>query len=358
MTKKFFELADKQELLRQLMNRLDSWNDRENQAKVSLLALAVNIIANNTALFDTNCQVNIEWIGDSLQAAMLRVIEKDAAMEHVDRLYGLVYRFVVELDLSREGDLSLELRRFLNYLVENEKEFTAEARRMAQYARQEMAVSIMKHLLGNTAIQNLRNLEKVSKEVNDRVDQWEGRIKYQMDAAGQLEESLKKYKEGFNFVGLYQGFDELSSTKKAELTGARKWLLLFGALAALPFAIELTLLYFNRDVIEQLKWVFIVSAIPAISLTLLAIYFFRITLRNIESVRAQLIQIELRKTLCRFIQSYAEYSKQLKENNIDALGKFENIIFSGLVSSDEKLPSTFDGLEQVATLVKAIRGQN
>lgn len=357
MAKKFFERPEIKEQLRQVKNKLDGLYERENSEKLNLLSQAVNIVANNTETFDSNCQVNIAWIGEGLLGAMDGVIAKDVTAQKIDHFYSLLYRFVVELDLTTKTDLSLELRRFQNYILEDKAAFTDEANRMALYARQEMPISVVKHLLGSDVIQNLRSLEIFSKDVDTKIEKWEGRITYQESAAAKLESSLKEYKTGFNFVGLHQGFDELSVAKKGEIDATRKWLLAFGLFALLPLTFELILIYFNRDVLDELKWLFLVSAIPVISLTLLAIYFFRIVLRNADAARSQLLQIELRKTLCRFIQSYAEYSKQLKENNIDALGKFESIIFAGLVSSDEKLPSTFDGLEQIAAVIKAIKGE-
>ncbi|MBU2325714.1 MAG: hypothetical protein KJ884_22405, partial [Gammaproteobacteria bacterium] len=61
-------------------------------------------------------------------------------------------------------------------------------------------------------------------------------------------------------------------------------------------------------------------------------------------LRAQLLQIDLRMTLCQFIDKYAEYSAQVKKNG-GSLDGFESVVFSGLVTIDEKIPSTFDGLE-------------
>jgi hypothetical protein len=62
-------------------------------------------------------------------------------------------------------------------------------------------------------------------------------------------------------------------------------------------------------------------------------------------------------SLCRFIQSYADYSIDIKEKNSEALSKFEAIIFSGLVGSEDKLPSTFDGIEQLTAFAKSITGK-
>ena len=100
----------------------------------------------------------------------------------------------------------------------------------------------------------------------------------------------------------------------------------------------------------------LIFLIPLISLEIILIYFFRVVLMNYRSVKAQILQIELRQTLCEFIQSYANYSSAIKEKDKEVLNKFENLIFSGVLSDPEKLPSTFDGLEQIAALIKNIKG--
>jgi hypothetical protein len=85
------------------------------------------------------------------------------------------------------------------------------------------------------------------------------------------------------------------------------------------------------------------------------IYFFRVVLSDYKFVQSQLLQVELRKTLCTFIQHYCEYSCEIKKKDPDALKKFENIVFSAIVSSDEKLPSAFDGIEQIGNLIKSAK---
>lgn len=67
------------------------------------------------------------------------------------------------------------------------------------------------------------------------------------------------------------------------------------------------------------------------------------------------MQIELRQTLCQFIQSYAGYSSEIKKQDAGALEKFESIIFSGVLSDPEKLPSTYDGMGQIGNLIKSIK---
>jgi hypothetical protein len=89
-------------------------------------------------------------------------------------------------------------------------------------------------------------------------------------------------------------------------------------------------------------------ALPTITIVVFLFYFLRVALGDMKSIQSQILQIELRMTLCQFIQNYAEQSKALKEQNKEGFEKFESLIFSSIVSSDEKIPATFDGVEQLA----------
>ena len=68
------------------------------------------------------------------------------------------------------------------------------------------------------------------------------------------------------------------------------------------------------------------------------------------------MQLELRQTLCQFIQSNVEYAQEIKNLDKEALEKFENLIFSGIVLNSDKIPGTFDGVESLASLVQALKG--
>lgn len=84
-------------------------------------------------------------------------------------------------------------------------------------------------------------------------------------------------------------------------------------------------------------------------------YYFRVVLINHISLRTQIMQIELRKSLCQFIQSYSDYSSEIRKNNPEALSKFEDVVFSNIMLSDDKIPSTFDGIEQIASLINSLK---
>ena len=53
--------------------------------------------------------------------------------------------------------------------------------------------------------------------------------------------------------------------------------------------------------------------------------------------------------------SYIEAHPQILDDK-EALEKFENLIFSGIVLNSDKIPGTFDGVESLASLVQALKG--
>jgi hypothetical protein len=96
---------------------------------------------------------------------------------------------------------------------------------------------------------------------------------------------------------------------------------------------------------------------PLLALELILLYFFRVVLSNFRGLQAQLLQLNLRVSLCQFIQSYSEYSSKIKKTDASALERFEAIVFSAVTSNADKMPATFDGVEQLAKLVSSLRSK-
>lgn len=91
---------------------------------------------------------------------------------------------------------------------------------------------------------------------------------------------------------------------------------------------------------------------PILGFEILLLYFFRFTLLHFNASKAQLLQLEVRMAICAFIEDYAKFTK---ENGGQDLSKFESMIFSAIAPDNEKMPSTFDGVDQLATFIKNIR---
>lgn len=218
-----------------------------------------------------------------------------------------------------------------------------------------MPISIFKSIANSDAIDSLKNFNAVSAKAEKLKDDWNSDLSEREGRVNSLKESLSKYENAFNFVGLYQGFDELSTEKKGERDGILLWLRLLSVLIVSPIVAELIFVYMHLDNIAAVKDGLLVSIFPTVSLVAISIYYFRVLLFNYKSVKSQILQIDLRKTLCRFIQNYSEYSCEMKKKDANSLDKFESIIFSGIVTDDGNLPSTFDGMDQIGKLIKAAK---
>ena len=94
--------------------------------------------------------------------------------------------------------------------------------------------------------------------------------------------------------------------------------------------------------------------LPFITVEILLLYFFRIFLQNFNSAKSQIMQLETRNSVCQFIEPYIKFKIENKDSEA-SLSSFESLVFSNLAPSDEKVPSTFDGLEQLGRLIKNIK---
>ncbi|OAL77334.1 hypothetical protein AY606_11660 [Acinetobacter sp. SFB] len=205
----------------------------------------------------------------------------------------------------------------------------------------------------STDLSKVEEFIRTRDETVSKIDTWSSEFDKKIVAVETLKNKLDTYETGFNFVGLYQGFTQLSMTKGKELTDLKWQYYILGViLLILPIA-ELIYVFCNLETLELNKLIFLV--IPTITLLIILFWFFRIILNEIKSIKSQIMQLELRMTLCQFIQSYADSSKDLKEKNPDGFEKFENLIFSSIVSSDDKIPATFDGLDSLSTFIKAFK---
>ena len=165
-------------------------------------------------------------------------------------------------------------------------------------------------------------MEKFKSEITDKIKEFEIRISEKINIAATLEETLNEQKTAFNFVGLSKGFENL----------------------------------LNKRLISELSTFWFLIALGII--VIIAPVVFRITLKHYHSIQAQIIQLELRQALCAFIQNYIEYAREMRDNDSrinDSLDKFENLIFSSIVSDSDKIPGTFDGLESLTSFISECR---
>jgi hypothetical protein len=345
------------EAIRALENTSEFLRSKEQNKKASQLGSILWIISKNAEEFDKNCQLNIGWIGTYTLNA-IKEIRTSFNNESVDALTAAIYRFIVEYDMSIKNDLSMEVRSFISSVVDNLETFSGNERRQIEFAQREMPIGIVKHIINSEEFGSLRNLTQIGQSIDQKINDWKLHLDATENKANSLGDLLKIQAQAFNFVGLHKGFSDLSDGIKRELKIARIGMGLFGFLVLVPgFMDVLLILTKGFDLSKSSLQNVVAVTLAVVSITLLFLYFFRLALRKADSCRAQLLQVQLRMSLCRFIQSYADYSNEIRAKNSDALAKFESIIFSGIVSSDDKLPSTFDGIEQLAAFAKSVTGK-
>lgn len=222
-------------------------------------------------------------------------------------------------------------------------------------------ISLVERTIENAkAVANYDSVQAYIKDVKN-YDARLAELREIQDDANKLKSVLDKYTEAFNFVGLYKGFSDLRKRKEREKNFRLFFLFILGGAALAPLIAKVYVALVNSakmtaselvnvadkssSFLDKLSFdtlnVDLAAALSFVGLELLILYFFRVTLHSLKSVRAQLLQIDLRMTLCQFIDKYAEYAQGKGE----ALKGFESVIFSGLVSVEEKLPATFDGFD-------------
>ncbi|WP_176672052.1 hypothetical protein [Mannheimia varigena] len=214
-----------------------------------------------------------------------------------------------------------------------------------------------------------RTLDENKQSLDMAIEDFSHKIEKTYSDTDALSKKLDGYKTAFNFVGLYDGFNSLSEIKNKQKNNTFWFSIFLGSvLVVLPLVLILfheSIGYFFTDIkfelntfkiTHEFNWV---RMLPVFGVELILLYFFRIVLNRLHVLQTEIVQIELRKSLCQFIQNYAKYAKEIRtlEDNkeVNILDKFENIIFSNILSNSDKVPSTFDGLEQLSNFIKEFK---
>ncbi|VVP73197.1 MULTISPECIES: hypothetical protein [Pseudomonas] len=302
-------------------------------------------VHSNPESYDERCIMNIAALGDRF---MDEVKSFDLGEQSAEHLFAYCYRFVIEYQLSSPHQISNELLEILTRV--SDFEYGA-ATTQVRYAGHQMLINVVQHYLYHPSLSSLKDLPDVIKRSESERESAEKAILDREIRVNALAEKLETYETAFNFVGLYSGFKSLKTTKVSEKRWNFFFLLGLGLLLLVPVVVKfLSVLYAPAKSEPDL-----IGLAALAGLELLLLYFFRVALQNFRSIKAQLLQIDLRMTLCQFVQSYAEYSKGAPEGSAGLLERFEQVVFSGIVNDESAIPSTFDGLDKLAELVGKIR---
>lgn len=276
--------------------------------------------------------------------------------------------------------------------------FSENAREHINYIMGELSTHLIRKLISSPEVKIIKEVSGTVSSAKLLTQEWNDKLDEKIEKANNLKQSIEGYTDAFNFVGLHQGFDQLHKRKVEEKNRLIGLMFFVAILTISPFAAKMCDIYFpstpvttslegnekhqptkeektllkledKKDASDNKKSNETSSKndgsnisdklfdlLPIISFAAILLYFFRVLLFNYKSVCAQVLQIELRMTLCRFIQHYSEHAAEIKKNSGVTLDRFESVIFSGLVNNDSDLPATFDGVEQLASLFKTMKG--
>lgn len=355
MEEEFFSRKDVQHSLRRYIELLKSLSieDEVYNSKRGHLINVLTSFVSAPDIWDKKVPMNMHYLSEKF---LMEVNNESMNEGSISMIYASCLRFALERGTNTQGELPREIRNFQNFAIYNIDNFDEQAKEQIEYALREMPFSLIHHLIHSRRFKDYENFPQLVERAEQVTESWSGDLKQKIEKVDNLKSTLDKHEIAFNFVGLYAGFSKLGKIKKEEYRWAKIAMFTLGLILPIPLFFELIyLLLLPSETIASYSY--LIKTIPIVSLTLILIYYFRISLNNYNSIRAQIVQIELRKSLCRFIQSYAEYVKDIKsDGNENLLAKFEEVIFSNIMTSEEKVPSTFDGLEQLAGLIGAFKG--
>ncbi|MGE4294675.1 MAG: hypothetical protein AB7E49_03120 [Campylobacterales bacterium] len=324
--------------------------------QLSAVTTIVQSMNDNPELWEANCKFNERHIGEQFLQAVSTFNSNDNRL--IEDLFVMAYRFLCELDFNIGFGMtsrSIEAREIKRAILRDLESFNAFVRSEIHYAAYQMPIDMLKQHLDSPEIKMFSGFRERKEEAEAFKKKWDREVEETTTEAKKLSEALDKYKTAFNFVGLYQGFSGLSDSKEKEGRRLLYLLIVMAFVVLAPLATEIGFVLFRLHNNEAIEFSHLFVLLPLISIELILIYFFRIVLINYRSVKTQIIQLELRKTLCQFIQSYAEYSKGIKKDDKSALEKFENVIFSSVLPDPERLPTTFDGMEQITNIIQSLK---
>lgn len=337
----------------------ESMLSEQEREQYELITAVASSMIDNPELWEKDCLFNIKYIGDNFNS-QIQNLQNNISKEEATNLYVCMVRFLVELDLSYGlGGINFFRNNSLDKVIEplREKMYFphSEYARQLNYAFYKMPIDILCSYMGDEGFKTFFEFDERKEAIENSIQQYQNEVNEKIVEVQQriadvdkLKEKLDEYKTAFNFVGLSKGFENLLKQKNE----AKKKTFRLLVLLAITVAFTLAISFSVQTIGEVFSWQ---SMLPVIGLEFVLIYFFRVVLNHYHSIQTQIMQLELRQSLCQFIQSYAEYAKKIKNDDKDALEKFENLIFSSILSNPDKVPGTFDGVEGLTSLLKELK---
>lgn len=350
----FFSLVEINRVINLFRSKLSTmeFSSKFQKRRNESILLILKECTSDPISWDRYTPFNIQFISNALTDELN---SQDINNERLDVIFSLCFRFFMEFHISNPKATPSMYESIKSFASQHLLDFTPESRSQIEYSFREMPVSLLQEILKGEDFDAIREFSSITEAAAELKKQWDNELNERLEKIKHIDAALKEQENAYNFAGLYKGFNDLSIKKQSEYKWSKLIMIALGLLIPLPIIVE-SMIFFKVGMVLSSS-LDLIKLTPAISLTFIFIYFFRISLNNFDSVKAQIVQLELRKSLCQFIQNYAEYSREQKSKDYNPLEKFEEIIFSNIMINQDKIPSTYDGLEQVASLITSLKGK-
>ncbi|EPF0937406.1 TPA: hypothetical protein LVN10_000445 [Klebsiella michiganensis] len=353
MDTNFFSNEQTTNAIEKFSNELKDDNEDSFQRKRNRLTkLTLKSFINAPTLWHERTIYNTKNSGGHLLEALNSRPIND---ENINLVFAICYKFTLEaFCLSREIEETFHLSKQVRDCgIHDYNKFDDHSKYIIDFALREMPITMLKTFILSNDIQVYKNittnLEKANKFNND----WNVEFNKKKKAVDEIRDSLSNYKNAFDFVALYGAFKNLGDKKNRDIIWTKALMFMLSLLILTPLTYEIYITHFSVEPINLTNA--LLPLIPVMSITIIFIYFFRVVLSNYNSLRTQITQIELRKSLCQFIQDYPRLAKKISNENPETLKKFEDIIFSNIIQSNDGTLPTFEGIEQIVNLIKTIK---
>ncbi|WP_339069694.1 hypothetical protein WIN67_17895 [Pseudomonas idahonensis] len=300
--------------------------------------------------YDRECQYNKSVFHSRFIDFLLNY---DGGDSKLASLFCVCYRFVCEFEVVSPTDLSGSVSSAKMNLVGVDFEEYQEAKEQYLWANSQMLVQILRRFFNNPDVRGFSSFSENIKVAKSEIERFDAAYIKKVERISELEQRLQRSEQGYNFANLNEGFSRLKISKIRE-KNVTLILLWFSGLALLsgPLFKIFGLLP------ERLgEYALVVDFLVILGFELLLIYYFRIFLHNFRSLKLQILQVDLRMTLCSFIESYSDFAVKTRKDDKEVLLKFEQIIFSEVSSGDTAIPSVFDGIEHVSSVFGKIKAK-
>ena len=316
----------------------------------------IDVIMEYPDAFSGTCTVTIAQHGDYLKSKLSQS-SMERSLNDFESIWSILYRIALEYDLSTSGTVSDSI---VDFMRVSEGQDIAQVPlfvlEQVKIARQQLPITLFKKCFSDPRLGSISALPPIIENFSTQINLWRTELTLKEEKIDALKASLDLLTTDFNFVALKAGFQDMLRKKKIEGRRFFIGLCVFGALMLCPVAVELYSLHGMEKDWKNINEAWLAaSALLSLSLSMFLIYFFRISLRNFDLCNSQIMQIELRMTLCQFVQDYAKYAEDIKKKSPETLSRFESVVFSPISSSDVINLSVVDGLEQIANFVKTAR---